>query len=119
MSQNVYWLLKVDVNPGKFDDAQALMHEMVASTNDNEPGTLNYEWNFNGDKSSIHIYERYADSGALMIHVGNFGANFAERFMQCFAPTGFTVYGEASAEVKDALAGMGAEFYSPAAGFVR
>ena len=119
MSQNVYWLLKVDVNPGKLDDAQALMLEMIASTKDNEPRTLNYEWSFSADMSSVHIYERYSDSEATMVHLGNFGSSFAERFMQCFAPTGFSVYGEASSDVREALAGFGAEFYAPAAGFVR
>ncbi len=119
MSQNVYWLLKVDVNPGKHDDAIALMHEMIASTHDNEPGTLNYEWNYSADMKSVHLYERYADSEATMVHLGNFGSKFAERFMQCFAPTEISVYGEASTDVKEALAGFGAEFYSSASGFAR
>jgi len=119
MSQNVYWLLMLDVNPGKLDDAQALMREMVASTKNNEPGTLNYEWSFSADMSSVHICERYLDSESTMVHLGNFGSNFAERFMQCFAPTGFNVYGDVSADLKEALAGFGPQFYSTAAGFVR
>jgi len=119
MSQNINWVLKLDVNPGKNDDAQTLMHEMVASTEANEPGTLSYEWNFNADKSSLHTCERYDSSESTMAHLGNFGANFAERFMQCFTPTGFTVYGNASDELREALAAFGPEFYTPDAGFAR
>jgi quinol monooxygenase YgiN len=119
MGQNVYWVLEVNVNPGKLDDGQALMDEMVNGTFDNESGALNYEWNFNEDRTSMHIYERYADSAATMVHLGNFGSKYAERFLQYFAPAGFTVYGEVSDEVKAALAGFGPVYYTPAAGFAR
>ncbi len=119
MTENVYWLLTVDVNPGKMDDATSLMQEMVSATQDNEPGTLNYEWNFSADKSSIHLFERYANSEAIMIHLGNFGSKYAERFMQCFSPTGLSVYGKPSADVQDALAAFGPVYYSQAAGFAR
>lgn len=119
MTKNVYWLLQVDINPGKLEDAKSLMSEMVNSTFDNEPGALNYEWNFNADQTSMHVYERYADSSATMVHLGNFGSKFAERFLQCFAPTSFTVYGDASDEVKGALADFGPGFYTQADGFSR
>jgi len=115
----VYWVLKLDVNPGKLDDAEALMQEMVTATFDNEAGTLNYEWNFNDDKSGMHIYERYADSAATMVHLGNFGAKYAERLMQCFTPADFAVYGTPSDEVKAALAAFGPVYYTPAEGFAR
>ncbi len=119
MSQHVYWLLKVDVNSGKLDDARSLMQEMVAATQADEPGALNYEWNFNADESQMHIYERYADSAATMIHLGNFGSKFAERFLQCFTPTALEVYGDASDEVRAALAPFGAVHYVVADGFAR
>lgn len=119
MSNQVYWLLELEVNAGMSDSAKDLMHEMVEAVKANEPGTLNYEWNMNSDQSAVHIYERYADSAAMMVHLGNFGAHYAEQFMGCFSPTGFNIYGSPSEEVKSALSGFGPTYFTSAAGFVR
>jgi quinol monooxygenase YgiN len=53
------------------------MNDMVESTKA-EPGALNYEWFISEDGTSCHIYERYADSAAAMVHMGHFPA-FSER----------------------------------------
>jgi len=94
------------------------MQEMVAATRE-EAGALGYEWFISADGSSCHINERYTDSAAVMVHLGNFGANFAERFMSMVAPAAFVVYGEASDEVRGALAGLGPAFYGTFGGFSR
>ena len=119
MSDQVYWLLELNVNSGKSQSGKDLMDEMVAATKASEPGTLNYEWNMNSDETVIHIFERYADSAATLAHLGNFGANFAERFMECFSLVGFKVYGNPSSEVVSAVSGFGADCYSSVAGFSR
>ena len=38
------------------------MNEMVESTQA-EPETLSYDWFVSDDRSTVHIYERYADLG--------------------------------------------------------
>ena len=68
---------------------------------------------------SQHIYERYADSDAAVVHLGNFGAKFAERFLQCFEPTDLYVYGEPSDEARAALDGFGAVYLGTFGGFSR
>ncbi len=107
------------VRDGCLDDARALVPEMVAATRRDEPGALTYEYFLSEDGSSCHIYERYADSQAVMAHLGNFGTHFADRFMACFEPTSLSVYGPASNEVRDALAGFGATHLGLLAGFSR
>jgi quinol monooxygenase YgiN len=94
------------------------MPEMVESTR-SEPGALGYEWFLGAGGTVCHIHERYADSKAAVVHLGNFGANFAERFLGCVAPTSIDVYGDASEEVRAGLAGFGAVHYSPFGGFSR
>ncbi len=118
MSNVISWSLQMSVRDGTLDDAKALVSEMVEATRD-EPGALTYEYFLSDDGSTCHIYERYADSDATMAHLGNFGANFAERFMACFAPTSFSVYGPASAEVRGALEAFGATHYKMLDGFSR
>ena len=106
MATTVSWNLQLSVQEGRLDEARSLMSEMVEATRA-EAGTLGYEWFLTEDGTTCHICERYADSAAALEHLGNFGANFAERFLACFAPTGFYVYGEPSDEVRAGLAPLG------------
>lgn len=119
MKNHVYWLLQVAVKDGQLDNLRSLMTEMSTATQNDEPGTLNYEWWIGDDEKTIHIYERYADSGAAIIHVGNFGSKFMERFMGAADPTAITVYGDASPELREALAGFGAVHMGAFGGFTR
>ena len=119
MSDHVSWLLELSVKDGQLDDFRALMKDMVGVTRDNEPGTLNYEWSISDDGATVHIYERYTDSAATMVHLASFGANFAERFLGCVDVTGFDIYGEPSDDVKDAFAQMSPSYFGPWGGFAR
>lgn len=87
MGNVVQWVLELNIKDGKFDAFETLMNEMVAATKSNEPGAHTYEWFVSDDMKSCHIYERYADSAAVMAHLGNFGAQFAERFLDTLEPT--------------------------------
>ena len=118
MSDNVSWIFELTIKPGEFDNFKGLMKDMVAAAH-NEPDTLSYEWFISEDNKSCHLYERYADSAALMTHLGMFGEKFMGRFMAIVEPTRFVVYGNASQEVKEALGGFGAVFMGPFGGFSR
>ncbi len=109
MSPVVSWNLQLSVREGQLEPFRGLIDEMVASTR-SEPGALTYEWFLSADGSTCHIYERYADSGATMEHLGNFGTKFAERFLACVQPTGFFVYGNPSQEVREVLDTLGAVY---------
>lgn len=119
MSDNVQWVIELNIRDGELDNVKALMNEMVEATQDNEPRTLNYEWFISEDGKSCHIYERYADSGAIMIHLGTFGERFAERFLAAMEPSRLMVYGNPNDEVRGALAGLGAVHMSQIGGFAR
>jgi hypothetical protein len=54
-----------------------------------------------------------------MVHLGNFGSKFADRFLACFEPTSLSVYGEPSAEARAALDGLGAAYLGWLGGFNR
>ena len=108
----------MSVREGRLDDAKELMDEMVAATS-KEPGALGYEWFLSEDGNSCHINERYADSAAAIAHLGIFGPQFAERFLACFEPVSFSVYGEPDSEVRAALDGFGAAYLGWLGGFKR
>lgn len=119
MSDVIEWVLEMQVQDGQADNVMPLLKDMVAATQADEPGALHYEYYMPEDGSTCTVLERYSDNAAVMVHLGNFGAKFAERFMTCFAPTRLTVYGPANAEVMDALAGLGATNQARVAGFHR
>ena len=117
MAAGVAWMLELDISEGA--GLPALIEEMVASTQENEPGTLDYQWSTSADGTVCHIFERYSDSDAVMAHLGTFGERFAARFMEILAPTRFVVYGSPSQEVKEALAGFNPTYMDSAGGFSR
>ena len=119
MSTNVYWVLELTIKTGEFEKFQDLMTEMVASTETNEPNTLNYERPLSNDNKTCFIYERYTDSEAVLTHLGAFGEKFAERFMAILDATRFVVYGNPSDQVREAVSGFKPIFMSPAGGFTR
>ena len=119
MSDCVSWIITMNINDGKLNDFKTLMNEMVEATKTHETGALSYEWYFNDAGTECQIFEKYADSSAVMTHLGAFGENFAGRFMSLVSPTGITVYGKANDEVKVALKDFGPSFYSHVAGFTR
>lgn len=118
MANTVSWNLQLAIRDGYLDDARELMNQMVSATLE-EPGTQVYEWFLSEDDKICHINERYADSDAVMAHLGNFGSRFADRFLACFEPVSFSVYGEPSAEARAALDGLGAAYFGWFGGFNR
>lgn len=118
MSKTVSWNLQLSVREGRLNDARNLMREMVTAT-EQEPGAQGYEWFLRGDGKVCHLNERYANSAAAMVHLGNFGSKFADRFLACFEPTSFSVYGEPSAEARAVLDGFGATYLGWLGGFKR
>lgn len=104
MSEQVSWILELEIQEGRANDLRALVAEMVGATSSNEPGTLDYEWSMSVDGKQCHIFERYIDSAAALTHIGAFGEKFAARFLEILKPVRFVVYGSPEAAVKEALA---------------
>lgn len=119
MSGQVSWMLELEVLAGRGDALRELMTEMVNATKANEPGTLDYEWSTSEDGKQCHIFERYVDSSATMIHLGTFGERFAGRFLEILKPVRFVVYGVPNAAVREALAAFGPAYMQTLGGFSR
>ena len=114
----VSWLSQCAVKEGQLDALRELMGEMVAATSD-EPGALSYEWFISDDDTTLHLYEKYADSAAVVAHMKAFGETWAGRFMGCLNIQGVTVYGYPDDAAQRALAPMGGKRLAPWGGFRR
>jgi quinol monooxygenase YgiN len=119
MSDNVFWILEADINAGHLDNLKALIGEMVVGTKHDEPGALDYQWFISDDGTMLHIYERYADSEAVMVHRRNFAQKYAERFQTYLTVTKITMYGDPSADVRAGFAASNPLYIRLAEGFAR
>lgn len=118
MKEHVSWVIELAVKPGKLGSFKDLMEEMVAGTSA-EPEARNYEWYISGDEGTVHIFEKYADSEAMISHVSGFMEKWAGRFLECVDVTRFTVYGAPSGAARELLAGFGPTYLAPWGGFAR
>ena len=118
MDGEVSWVVELSVKAGQFEPFRALMEEMVTSTRE-ETGAMSDQWFVSDDGAAVHIYERYSSSEAVMEHLRNFGAKFAERFLAAVDPSRFMVYGTPSDEVKAGLSAFGPTYLGPFGGFAR
>jgi quinol monooxygenase YgiN len=119
MTENVYWLIELAINPGRFEDFKTLLSTMVEATEKDEMGTLNYEWSISDDHRICHIYERYQDSDAVMTHLQAFDIHFAAQFWDAVTPKHLVIYGTPSPQVKEALAVANPVYMTPISGFKR
>jgi len=118
IKEHVSWVLEVAVKPGQLDTFKALMDEMVAGTS-TEPETLNYEWYISDDNATIHLFEKYVSSDAMITHVTGFMEKWVGRFMESVVATRFTVYGDPSPAARELLAAFGGTYLAPWGGFAR
>jgi quinol monooxygenase YgiN len=118
METHVSWVIELAVKPGATDRFKELMEEMVAGTS-SEPQTLGYEWYISDDGGTVHIYEKYVDSEAMIAHVNGFLEKWAKRFMESVDVTRFVVYGDPSPAARELLDGFGGTYLRPWGGFSR
>jgi len=117
VSTQISWVFEAAIKPDALDEYGALAREISADNQAAEPGQRNFEWFVDGQ--DVHIYERYQDSAAALVHVQRFGENFASRFLSLCGPTRMSVYGEPSDELKVALTGFSPRYLEPLAGYAR
>ena len=91
----------------------------IQVTTQGESGAMIYEWSISDDGSTLHAYERYENSAAVLAHLAAFGEKFAQRLLQAADPTRFVVHGAPSDDAKEALSAFGPSYMAPLVGFAR
>lgn len=116
MDNDLFWLFTLDVKPGKFEQFKGLVADIVASTQQ-EPGTLAYQYAVSEDQRTVHIYERYRDSAAFVVHVEQTFAGYAARFLSLVSVRSLVVYGNPNAGARQALDTFNATYMNLFDGF--
>ena len=121
MKGHVSWVNELKIRDGALKTFEALMEEMVSGTSA-EPGTLAYEWYISRDGGTVHVFEIYANSEAVVAHHVSKGfmmENWAGRFMDCVNSTRCVVYGDPNPAAREILDRLGATYHSTWGGFSR
>ena len=114
----VGYVLEMTIVAGKLDEFKALAEGFIGPTKAEEPGTLTYQWYISEDGSRALLHEVFADSAAMLNHLGRVGPTLGP--LMAIAPiTRFEVIGMVSADAKSALADFGAVHFPHFAGFQR
>ena len=115
----VYFIVDLAITEGKADEFQAIAEKMVAGTNE-ETGAVAYEFYMDDARRHCRLIEIYNDSDAALLHCkGRVVRQFVPELLTVSSLTGFSVYGDLSAEAAGVLTEGGAQLFKTWRGFNR
>jgi len=88
---------------------KALIAEGIDKTR-GEPGNLQYDWFFNDDQTKCFVREAYADSDAVLAHMGNMGDTLGQ-LVELGGGLEVDVFGNPSAALVEAAADLAPNVY--------
>lgn len=118
-SAHVSWMFELTIKDGRDADFRAMIADMSEATFSNEPGTLDYEYYVSDDGRDLHLFERYENAEAALIHMGTFGKRFAGRFFDILAPKRITIFGAADERISGGMKDLAPTVMRRHAGFSR
>lgn len=101
---------RAKIHEGKLEEFLQLATQCMQIVREQDKGTLQYDWFLNADQTECVVRETYRDSDAVLEHVAHLGAT-----MGAILGTGdwtIEVYGNPSAALVEATAGLGPKVYS-------
>jgi quinol monooxygenase YgiN len=102
-------IARFTLHEGKVKEFKALAKDCLTVIKEKDKGVLQYNWFFDEKESECVVVELYKDSAAVLNHVGLIGELLGK--MMAMSDFSGEVYGNASAELKGALAGLNVKMY--------
>jgi len=99
------------IHGGKLEEFKAVAAGCMESVREKDSGTEQYDWFFNEDRSKCVVLETYASSDAILKHITNLGDLMGQ--LLGAADMELDIFGEPSAELVEAAAGLAPKIYSP------
>ncbi len=114
----ISYLVEFTISEGKVEEFKEKAQGYIQAVQENEPGTLTYQWWLSDDGTTALIQEGFDSQEALLTHLGNVGPSLPE--LLAIAPlASLKVFGTANDQVRGALADLGAQHFPHLAGFDR
>ena len=109
--KNIQITSRLKIHEGKLDAFKKLANECIVAVKEKEKNTLQYDWFFNEDQTECVVREKFKDSDAVMVHIGNVGDLVGQMIAisEYLTPE---IYGNPSEEVLEAAAPLHPRIYS-------
>ena len=108
--QEIQVTARFSIHEGGLEEFKALAAEAVQAVRDQDTGTHQYDWFFSANLSECVVRERYADSQAVLDHIGHLGETLPA--LVGVADLALEIYGDPSPELLEASAGLEPEVFS-------
>jgi len=105
VNNEISCLFECEIKESKLKDLKELINKMILKVEDNEPGTIEYEFFFNTEETRLFIFQRYKDNQSAMIHMEGF-KQFSEEVMSMVELKNLTVFGPAKDDLKNIFQGL-------------
>ncbi|KZL26944.1 hypothetical protein [Pseudovibrio sp. Ad37] len=119
MNNEVSWILTTHLATAEPKVFEGLMVEMVKAVQQMQGDTTAYVWYLSEDGQSCEIFTSFKDSNSAMLHLTWFSNTYSKQFMDTLHPTGMTVYGKPTQELRNALASLSPRYVQTVGGFAR
>jgi quinol monooxygenase YgiN len=107
-SSKIYTYAKFSIHPGKSAEFKELARQCSDIVNEQEPGTLFYEWFLNADETECVAMDCYADIGAMLEHIKHIGPlmrrlmTISDRYLEIYgADPSPTLAGKSTAKASE------------------
>jgi quinol monooxygenase YgiN len=103
------------IREGKLEGFKRQAAVCISQAREKDPGTLQYDWFLNSNKTECEIREAYESSEALLAHSANLREALRILFEQFATDHSVVIYGDPSPELMQKAAtmgGVGVDVYS-------
>jgi len=107
---NIQVTARLKIYDGKLEEFKKLAAEILSVIKEKDQNTLQYDWFFNEDQTECIVRENYADSDAVLTHMGNLG-DLLGKILEV-SDLNLELYGNPSEELLNAAAALNPKVYS-------
>jgi quinol monooxygenase YgiN len=103
---------EISIQPGKLEEFKKVARrflDVVIEKEKGQGGTLQYDWFLAADGATCSVRETYADSNAVLVHLGNVGPLFGP--LMEISTFDFEVFGTMSDELQAATKDLSIKSY--------
>lgn len=109
MSKKLQLSARMKIREGKLEGFKRQAAVCISQVKEKDPGTIQYDWFLNSDKTECEIREIYESSEALLAHRANLREALRTLFEQYATDHSVVLYGDPSPELMLTADKMGVE----------
>lgn len=116
----IHFRAEFTIEDGKMEEYKKLVQDMSRVVEDNDPGTINYQFYLNRSETKCIVNETYANSEAVLAHItGIASQTILPKIFSVSRISRFNIYGNPSEELQKVLTSFVPQIYNLFAGFSR